>query len=237
MAFNEEIARASIVLQVSLDDAQINQAAQRAANNFNTQFARLQKQFQTGIRSQQVSAVSALSNAFGGLASNVAIVTPRINSLRTSLQNFGTQGNRTAGVIGSLSLGLAGIGVAAVAVGAKFAQIAGDFQELEQSLGAIIDNSITADTTTERFVGQIRALAIESGRSSLQLANTGRQFLALGFSGNKAIEVVESFTKAASLTGATNEQLRLALNGVTQIASKGAVAMEELRRQIAENLP
>lgn len=237
MAFNEQIARASLELNVTINDAQITAAATRAANNFNQQFARVQAQFKTAGLARQTSAIAALSGAFGGLARNLSIVTPRFNTAGQSLRNFGTQGNRTGQILGGISVALAGVGAAALTLTVNFAKAAGAFQELEQSLTAIIENSSTANITTERFINSFRRLAVESGRSSLQLLSTGRQFLALEFSGQRAIEVMTAFTKAASLTGASNEQLRLALNGVSQIASKGAVAMEELRRQIAENLP
>jgi tape measure domain-containing protein len=135
------------------------------------------------------------------------------------------------------AIGVTALTAAVVKLGSSFGKIAGDFQSLEISLDAIIKNSKTARTTTEGFIGSLRQLALQSGRSSQELANTGRQFLALGFSGTKTTEVLTAFTKGAALVGATNEQLRLALNGVSQIAAKGAVSMEELRRQIAENLP
>lgn len=238
----DEVARATVSLNLNLDEAQVTAAATRAAQAFDRQFARVQGRFAS--TTQQATAIRNLSNLFGGaaqqatvLANRLAFVQNSFRGLTNTVTNFGSVGNRTGQVISGISLGLVGVAAAAAAVTQRFAVIAGDFQALEQSLNAIINNSKTAQTTTQEFVGSLRSLAIESGRSSLQLANTGRQFLALGFSGAKTTEVLTAFTKAAALTGATNEQLRLALNGVSQIASKGVVAMEELRRQIAENLP
>jgi tape measure domain-containing protein len=230
----DEIARAQLVIQATIDDRQITDQATRAANAFNRQFQQVQKQLSATGRAQQVLAVESINKAFGGLAN-------RINFAKQQADGFGAAINRAATATKGLGIGFAivsaAVGAAALKITKSFAETAGNFQELRQSLDAIIKNSATANTTTDRFVKSLRNLALQSGRSSTILFNTGRQFLALGFSADKATEILTTFTKAANLTGASNEQLRLALNGVSQIASKGAVAMEELRRQIAENLP
>jgi tape measure domain-containing protein len=233
---NENVGTAFIQLQFDFNQAQAEakatQAGAAAGAAFQRGFARVQGRFAS--QAQQLEAAKSIDKAFGGIAN-------RINFATQEAKSFGSAIASAASATKGLGIGFAivsaAVGAAAIKIGKSFAETAGNFQALRQSLDAIIKNSATANTTTDRFVKSLRNLAVQSGRSSAILANTGRQFLALGFSGDKAIEVLTTFTKAASLTGASNEQLRLALNGVAQIASKGAVAMEELRRQIAENLP
>lgn len=234
---NEEIARASLILQATIDDQQITQAATRAANSFNRQFERIQRQFATQTRAQQVAAAQAISNAFGGIARNIVFATKEVNKFQSAFAGF----NRITGQLGGIAQGFAvvaaAVGGAAIAITRSFAGIADEFQATQQAISAIIDNSTTANVATDEFIGTLRRLAIESGRASNSLLQTSRQFLALGISGQQTTEVLDAFVKAANLSGASNRQLELALIGVTQIAAKGAVSMEELRRQIAENLP
>jgi tape measure domain-containing protein len=228
----DEIARASLVIQANIDERQVEAAATRAAQAFDRQFARVQGRFAS--QAQQAAAAENLGRVFSGVAANVRVLNSEMVRLQRGIESAASA---TRGISIGFALVATAVGAAAIKIGKSFAGTAGSFQELRQSLNAIIRSSETANTTTDEFIGSLRRLAVQSGRSSQILANTGRQFLALGFSGDKAVEVLTAFTKAASLTGASNEQLRLALNGVAQIASKGAVAMEELRRQIAENLP
>jgi len=232
MAFEDAVARASIILQAQLDERQIEAAATRAAQAFDRQFARVQGRFAS--RAQQAAAAENIGKVFGGIAANVQIATREVGRFQDAIQKASSA---TKGLAVGFAVISAAVGVAAIKIGKSFADTAGAFQELRQSIDAIIRSSDTANTTTDKFVGSLRRLAVQSGRASATLANTGRQFLALGFSGDKTIEVLTAFTKAANLTGASNRQLELALNGVAQIASKGVVSMEELRRQIAENLP
>lgn len=235
MAFEDAVARASIILQAQLDERQIEAAATRAAQTFDRQFARVQGRFAS--RAQQGAAAEAIGKAFGGIARNITFATKEVGKFQSAFAGFNKITGQLAGIAQGFALVAAVVGGAAIAITKNFAQTAGAFQELRQSIDAIIANSATANTTTEEFIGSLRRLAIQSGRSSATLANTGRQFLALGFSGAKTIQVLEAFAKGAALTGASSRQLELALNGVAQIASKGTVSMEELRRQIAENLP
>lgn len=231
------VATADLLIQAQVDTAQLNRQAVQAANQFNRAFQTTQKQFRSQALANQVAAVNALSGAFGGMLAPSAAAGQQLSAFA----RMATAANKAAVSLNTVLIGAAagtaGLAAAAVGLTAAMANTAGDFQALESSLDAIIDNSETASTTTDKFIGQLRELALQSGRSSQMLANTGRQFLALGFSGDHTVEVLTAFTEAASLTGATNQQLQLALNGVSQIASKGAVSMEELRRQIAENLP
>lgn len=235
--FGPEIATAQIQLEVELATQQINAAAAAAAAQFNRVFSQTQATLLARSRASQAAAARSIADAFGGIGRNINVATQQLNVFQRAQKLANDLTGRFSSVLTGAAVATAGLTVAVVKLGAGFANTAGNFQELEQSINAIVENSTTANTTTEAFIGSLRSLALQSGRSSEQLANTGRQFLALGFSGEKTVEILDSFARAASLTGASNRQLELALNGVSQIASKGTVSMEELRRQIAENLP
>ena len=235
--FGPEIATAQIQLEVDLSTQQIDAAARAAAVQFNRVFSQTQATLSARARSSQAAAARSIADAFGGVGRQLDILSPKLSAFGRINQTVTDLTKKFGSAMTGAAVATAALSVAVVKIGAGFAKTAGDFQELEQSINAIVTNSATANISTEKFIGNLRELAIQSGRSSQQLANTGRQFLALGFSGEKTTEILTSFAKAASLTGATNQQLELALNGVSQIASKGVVSMEELRRQIAENLP
>ena len=197
------------------------------ARNMQAGFSTLNQVIAARLPSSLQTATRAMSSFAGSSAGAIGAINSQVTALGSKFSGIGNAGAAAFAVIGT----------AALTLGQQFAQTAMDFQSLEVSLTAIISNSDTANTTTERFIANLRELALASGFSSNTLANTGRQFLALGFSGQKTNTILETFAKGAAGVGASNEQLRLALAGVAQIASKGAVSMEELRRQIAENLP
>jgi len=55
--------------------------------------------------------------------------------------------------------------------------------------------------------------------------------------GERTRRVFESITKASSVMSLSSEDTKLALLAVSQMASKGVVSMEELRRQLMERIP
>jgi tape measure domain-containing protein len=84
--------------------------------------------------------------------------------------------------------------------------------------------------TAQKYGLDLRALtegykgfSASSNLAGTSLNETNRQFLAV--------------SKAASALGLDSQRTGLVLNGLSQIASKGVVSMEELRQQIGDSLP
>lgn len=234
---NDVVANAVLQLNVQLNTAQITQASNQAANIVNNHFRQVQNNIKATARSQQLLAAQSLGNMFGGIAAQLQLTNARLSAYQQTLNALRNVSNQTANASKLVALSFAGVGAALAGLVQQGVRAAAEFQSLQQSMSAIISGSQTAQISTDQMIESLRTLAIQSGQSSGMLGNTARQFLALGFSGQSSLAILERFTRAAALTGATSQQMQLALNGVAQIAAKGSLSMEELRRQIAENLP
>lgn len=136
-----------------------------------------------------------------------------------------------------IAAGFFGITAAAAAFSKQGIDAAKQLQNLEQSLKAIFGELDGTATKTNAFIASLRELSKASGQSFDQLGQSGRTLIATGLSAERTTEILTAFSKAAALSGASTRQFELALLGLTQVQAKGRLSSEELRRQIAENLP
>lgn len=91
---------------------------------------------------------------------------------------------------------------------------------------------------------EIRYLQDESQRLGLDffaLTDSFKGFMAAGKTANmpadQVREIFTSVTEASTVLGLNSERTKLALYALEQMLSKGAVSMEELRRQLGDQLP
>lgn len=180
------------------------------------------------------SAASAASGAFNRIATAAANaggqVTGVFRTLNSTFSGLTPVATAAAG-------GFTAIIGAATAVSAAGIDAASDLQNLEQSLKAIFGELSGTTEQTDAFIASLRELSKQSGQSFNQLGQTGRTLIATGLSAERTSEILTTFSKAAALSGASTRQFELALLGLTQVQAKGRLSSEELRRQIAENLP
>ena len=103
-------------------------------------------------------------------------------------------------------------------------------------------NAVYKDTTaTANQLAFLRKAALDGGVSVGGLSDSFVKFSASMNSANVPIEqsnaLFASLTRATGTLGLGAERTSLALDALSQIASKGVVSMEELRQQLGDSLP
>lgn len=158
-------------------------------------------------------------------------------TLGKSQRNVGNYSSAFGGV--SSALGAFGIitGVAGVALLAKSAfETTKDLQSLNMALLAVTGSQ-------EEFSKQQSFLARVAEVYGVEIKGLTSQFTAFYVAANGKIEgkeiqtIFENISKSGAALGVNTETLKRAFVALTQMLSKGKVASEELRRQLAEALP
>lgn len=253
MSFTDPIATAIVEIEPVAVNERFRQAAEQAANNFNNQinaalsrvtgrvnstFANLAAGARTlgqviaaRLPASVVSAANTITNRFGQAFGTVSAGFGRLNALATStFAKVGTVASAAAIAIGAIAL-------AAAKLTQQFAEIADGFRQMEVGLQAVISSSDTANISFESLNESLRGLGANLGISTTALGRSAQQLITLGVSGQQTVRVLTAISTAGARVGATSAQTGRALDGLTQIVSKGTLQMEELRRQIAGNLP
>lgn len=253
MSFTDPIATAIVEIEPVVNTGQFATAAQQAADQFNNRvnqaFARTAARIQNSVKNitagfqtlgqviaarlpaQVTTAANAITQRFGQAFGAVQAGLGRLNTGFSSF--FGSISTGAAGA--AIGLGVL-VGIAAK-ITSSFAETADAFRGAQLGLTAVIDSSDTANITAEELIGNLRELGAALGISSVQLSRSAQQLITLGINGQQTTRILTAITEAGARTGATSAQVGRAFDGLTQIVSKGTLQMEELRRQIAGNLP
>ena len=145
-----------------------------------------------------------------------------MKQLRTSLE----------GLIG----GFVGLQAAMQLVGRAF-QESMQVESLKSAFTAILGSAELADAELKR----ISDTADYLGLNFLDLASSFKNFaasaLGSGQSLEKTNELFDAFTKTAAVLKMSSEDVKLSLNALGQMFSKGTVSAEELKQQLGERLP
>lgn len=162
-------------------------------------------------------------NKFAGNSQTAA------NKVNSSLSSIGTQ-------ITSLVVGYASLATATQVLGASFDR-ALKLDAVNSSLTAIFNSSEQAGKQFQ----MLSQFADQYGLNLMAVADSYRNFAASANSANVPLEqtdyIFQSVAKAASVLKLSNDDLRGALNALSQMISKGTVQAEELRGQLGERLP
>lgn len=229
MANADRVGTAFVQLQFEFNESQVRRQAQTAADA-------VQRQLEQTLRGGQgrlTTAAAALGERSGdsfarGLVQRAGA---GIKELNTQFQGISS---KVSAPIAAGFLGIAGAAGVLVKQGSDAARV---LQNLEQGLKAIFGELEGGAPRTEKFISELRELAKASGQSFDALGSAGKGLIATGLSAERTTEILTAFSKAAALSGASTQQFELALFGLSQVQAKGRLSSEELRRQIAENLP
>lgn len=231
--------------------------AQRAAQRIDTAFGTL------GVRSVQAiqkeiadtraamatlgaSATqtgSQLSGAFAAGENKIKVLEREIRELNGTLTLADRSANLFRNSLGQIAAG----NLIADAVGAMVEKV----KDLgKQFVASIVQldtfrralNAVYKDTTaTANQLAFLRKAALDGGVSVGGLSDSFVKFSASMNSANVPIEqsnaLFASLTRATGTLGLGAERTSLALDALSQIASKGVVSMEELRQQLGDSLP
>lgn len=236
---------------------QTAEEAQRAAQRIDTAFGTL------GVRSVQaiqkeiadtraaMTTLAAESQRTGtSMAGAFAVGENKIKTLEREIRELSgtlTLADKAAGLFKN-SMGQ-------IAAGNLVADAIGSIVERVKDMGkqfvaAIVQldtfrralNAVYKDTqTTANQLEFLRKTANDSGVGIGGLSDSFVKFSASMRSANVPIEqsnaLFASLTRAAGSLGLGSERTALALDALSQIASKGVVSMEELRQQLGDSLP
>lgn len=253
MSFADPIAHAVVEIEPVVNQGAFQGAAQQAAENFNkaitNSFARGTGGIQTIVKNLQAGfttlgqAIAArlpagVTTAANAIASKLGSA---FGAVQAGFSQLSAGGTAAFGAIGEgardAAIAVVALTAIAIKVTKSFAETADAFQSAELGLNAVISASSTANITTAELTGSLRELGASLGISSVGLSRAAQQLIAVGVDGKQTERVLTAISKAGAATGATSAQIGRALDGLTQIASKGTLQMEELRRQIAGNIP
>lgn len=245
----------SIALAQRAADAKI--AAERRYAEFVEGAAQARKALddafaQTGVRSAQSVQIeiNKINSALHLLANDTTVTEDQFNRAFTSaqrrvaaLKDSLTQTHEAMGKTANLTdlvtrgFGLLGGAYAAIQFGQKFIDANVQLESMRRSL------AITTGSTQEaaRAIEFLRATADRSGIAIGDIAETYMRFNTsvrlAGLSAKTAEEVFAAVARASGQMGLTSQQASLALDAIAQMADKGVVSMEELRRQLGNSLP
>lgn len=253
MSFADPIATAIVEIEPVVNTGAFQGAAQQAANNFNKTitdtFARGTGGIQNVVKNLQAGFTTLGQSIAARLPAGVTTAASAISSklgsafgaVQAGFSQLSAGGTAAFGAIsgGARDAAIAVVALTAVAIKVteSFAKTADSFQTAELGLNAVINASASANITTAQLTGSLRELGASLGISSVGLSRAAQQLIAVGVDGKETERVLTAISKAGAATGATSAQIGRALDGLTQIASKGTLQMEELRRQIAGNIP
>lgn len=253
MSFTDPIATAIVEIEPVAINARFQQAAEQAANNFNSSLnnamqrlsARVNQTFANlaaGARTlgqaiaarlpaSITNATRAMTTRFGQAFGTITAGFGRLNASATAAFT------KISGVAAGAAIAIGAILLVATKLTQSFAEIADGFRQMELGLQAVIASSDTANISFESLNASLRDLGANLGVSTTSLGRSAQQLITLGISGQQTVRVLTAISTAGARVGATTAQTGRALDGLTQIVSKGTLQMEELRRQIAGNLP
>lgn len=121
--------------------------------------------------------------------------------------------------------------LATVATGAVIAKIGGSFETLRLRLEAVIGDVERARKVFEQF----REAA---GQTAVPLDRLVNAFIMLTSAGlDVTVQQVVDLANATVILGGSAERFEFVAMALSQMASKGKIAMEELRQQLGEHLP
>ena len=256
-----ELAAANVRVKAGMDQAhaavakltqEVRQAAdvQRAFGALGVRSAKEVEAEIAKVRAAMQTLQGATGIAGSALARSMQAGEVRIKALERELRRLNGQltltdrvANAMGGTLGQIFGGnLLANGVTMlvgkmVELGREFIASNIEAQRLTKSLDAIYKNS----GTTSAQIAFLRKTANEAGMEFRGLTDQFVSFSAATKSANIPLEVSNelfaSITKAGATLGLSTERIGNALLALSQMASKGTVAMEELRGQLGEALP
>lgn len=159
--------------------------------------------------------------------------------LRKELQAIGPAATESTAALGFLKGQIAQI--AALYGGLQLATAFVEANVQIQTLQRTLFNITGSTTDAALAIDQLREAANRNGLAVSGLSDSFIQFQASARSAGVSSAVIsqtfDAVTDASGKMGLSTERAGLVLNGLSQIAGKGVVSMEELRGQIGDSLP
>ena len=184
-------------------------------------------------------ALTGTSNATKAAAAAERALAIETDAARAKIQSLGDGAKQTEKSVGGLSDAFSQLGpiLAAALTGREFVQTIVAAESLKLGLGAVLGS-------TQAAAAEMAFLKKTSNDLGLELQSSAQQYLSLTaatkgttLEGEQTRAVFTAVSRAMSVLGKSSIETERALAAVSQMASKGTVAMEELRGQLGEALP
>lgn len=146
--------------------------------------------------------------------------------LQQSAQTFGNIGNAMAGAI---TLPLAALGATAISA-------AGDFEQMSNSLNTVMIGAGYSVNQTAAELEKLRKISLAPGIDMEQAVKGSIRLQSVGYSAEKARNVLVELANALSTSGGDAQQLDGVTRQFAQMSAKGKVMQEDLTI-ILENMP
>lgn len=189
--------------------------------------------------------------AFNALAASIANATNQFNNLNRAMQNGASTSNRYASSVTAINSAFSNLMSMANGLFNVLQSIGGGIQlvftsllrELDKLQGFNAIMSVTTKTADQASGAYdfLRKTADKLGVQFETLTSNYAKLVASLPAGTQGLQIAEKafmgVAAAARTLHATNQDTQLMFYAITQMASKGQVSMEELRRQLGEKLP
>jgi tape measure domain-containing protein len=186
-----------------------------------------------GVAQREGSKGGTLLTSIKSQQQQLALLNTQLGKTTGGFQAFGSELLAGAGIYA----GVAGITAGLVQLGKALFNRTKELDALKFTLQTVITNS-TELSTTWAFLTDISS---RYGQELIGLTESYVRFKAAMKSTNTtAIEtqrIFESVAKVGGILGLSNQRMELTFLALEQMASKGTVSMEELRRQLGDNIP
>jgi tape measure domain-containing protein len=186
---------------------------------------------------QNIKAIKEAEKAFATLDTKVRKADHAVGDFTKTVGNYPKLTSFTSGIKDLIgAFGIVGGLTAFAAVAKNIFETTKELQSLDLAL-----KSVTG--TQSEFADQQLFLSSISQKYGLEIKNLTKQFISFyvaakdKISGKEIQEIFENISKSGSALGLSNETLERSFQAVNQMLSKGVVASEELRGQLAESMP
>jgi tape measure domain-containing protein len=178
--------------------------------------------------------ITKAQNAFDGYDAKIKKADKAVGDFSKNVGNY----KSAFGGIGSLfgAFGIVGGIAGLVAIAKSSYDTTKELQSLNLALKSVTE-------TQENFKEQQTFLSAISSKYGLEIKNLTKQYVSFyvaaknKLAGKEIQDLFENIAKSGSALGLSNETLERSFVALNQMLSKGTVASEELRGQLAEALP
>ncbi|MGO4151424.1 tape measure protein [Cupriavidus sp. YAF13] len=225
-----DFVKGSAQARKALDDA-FAQTGVRSARSVELEISKVNAALHVLANDASVSGAE-FDRAFAGAQRRIEALKNSLNDVPEAMNKTSTASRLVTNAFGQLAAAYGGIELAT-----KFINANVQLESLRRSL------AITSGSTQDA-ARQIEFLRTTANSSGIAIGSISDSYLRFSVSARQAgisAKVVEdvfaAVTRMSGQMGLSSERAALALEALSQMASKGTVSMEELRQQLGDSLP
>lgn len=215
---------------------------QRSVKEINADIARVRESMQL-LASSGAATGAELAQAMRSGKSEIAKLEKEIRQVTGSLSLADKASNLFANSLGQISAG----NLIADAIGSlveKVKEMGRQFVTSNLEVDRLTRTLTQITGTAQGAAQQIQFLRDVANKAGVSMSSVTDSFIrfqasasASGMAMNEVNAMFQAVTVAGSKMGVSNDRIALALDALSQIASKGTVSLEELRQQLGDSLP